>query len=135
MVDDARCRTMGRVYIYVGAITVLGTIALVAAGVSSRLDGILGPRPSGFIILAVLLIVLSRSGPAIRLRHRMSILPPWPEVRRAQMLLRKPSHLKHLLILRPPTVGPRPARYQLAYRSRAKSSRGQASRPKLLRAR
>ena len=33
---------MGRVYLYVGGIIVLGTIALVAAGVSSRLEGVLG---------------------------------------------------------------------------------------------
>ena len=58
---------MGRVYLYVGGIIVLGTIALVVAGVSSRLDGVLGLRPSGFIILAVLL-VLSEARPMTILR-------------------------------------------------------------------
>src|SRR5438309_1647440 len=31
MVDDARCRTMRHVYLYVGGIIVLGTIALIAS--------------------------------------------------------------------------------------------------------
>src|SRR2546422_10464321 len=78
MVDDARCRTMGRVYLYVGGIIVLGTIALVAAGVSSRLDRVLGLRPSGFIILAVLLF-LSEARPMtfLRLHEGSDITISW----------------------------------------------------------
>src|SRR5438552_5622561 len=78
MVDDARCRTMGRVYLYVGGIIVLGTIALVVAGVSSRLDGVLGLRPSGFIILAVLLF-LSEARPMtiLRLHEGSDITISW----------------------------------------------------------
>ena len=69
---------MGRVYLYVGGIIVLGTIALVVAGVSSRLDGVLGLRPSGFIILAVLLF-LSEARPMtiLRLHEGSDITISW----------------------------------------------------------
>jgi diguanylate cyclase len=78
MVDDARCRTVGRVYLYVGGIIVLGTVALVVAGVSSRLHGVLGLRPSGFIILAVLLF-LSEARPmtVLRLHEGSDITISW----------------------------------------------------------
>ena len=78
MVADTRCRTMGRVYLYVGGIIVLGTIALVAAGVSSRMEGVLGLRPSGFLILAVLLF-LSEARPMtiLRLHEGSDITISW----------------------------------------------------------
>src|SRR5258705_13413659 len=78
MVDDSRCRTMGRVYLYVGGIIVLGIAALVAAGVSSHLDGVLGLRPSGFIILAVLLF-FSEARPMtfLRLQEGSDITISW----------------------------------------------------------
>src|SRR5205085_5214894 len=70
--------TMGRVYLYVAGIIVLGTVALVVAGVSSRLHGVLGLRPSGFIILAVLLF-LSEARPmtVLRLHEGSDITISW----------------------------------------------------------
>ena len=62
MVDHARRRTTNLVRGYVGGIIVLGTIALVADGVHTRFHEFWGPRPSGFVILAVLLL-LSESRP------------------------------------------------------------------------
>ena len=62
MVDHARRRTTNLVRGYVGGIILLGTIALVAVGVETRFHEFWGPRPSGFVMLAVLLL-LSESRP------------------------------------------------------------------------
>src|SRR5438105_8828101 len=78
MVDEPRRRTRSYVRSYVGAVIVLGTTALVAAGVHSRLHDIWGPRPSGFIVLAVLLF-LSEARPMtfLRLHEGSDITISW----------------------------------------------------------
>lgn len=67
MVADARSRSTGHARSYVGGVIVLGTTALVAAGVGSRFHNFLGPRPAGFVVLAVLLL-LSEARPMTFLR-------------------------------------------------------------------
>jgi diguanylate cyclase (GGDEF)-like protein len=57
VVEHARPRTAGLVNGYVGAVIALGAIALVIEGVHSRFHEFWGPRPSGFLILAALLLL------------------------------------------------------------------------------
>jgi hypothetical protein len=78
MVADARSRSTGHARSYVGGVIVLGTTALVAAGVGSRLHNFWGPRPSGFIVLAVLLF-LSEARPMtfLRLHEGSDITSSW----------------------------------------------------------
>jgi diguanylate cyclase (GGDEF)-like protein len=78
MEEYARGRTTSLVRGYVGGVILLGTTALVVEGVRSRFHDFWGPRPSGFIILAVLLL-LSETQPMtfLRLHEGSDITISW----------------------------------------------------------
>ena len=57
MVESARRRTTRLVNAYVGGIILLGMTALIAEGARTGFHDFCGPRPSGFVILAVLLLL------------------------------------------------------------------------------
>ena len=78
MVEVAPRRTTGVVRGYVGGVIVLGATTLVAEGVHSRFHGFWGPRPSGFVLLAALL-VLSETRPMtfLRLHEGSDITISW----------------------------------------------------------